>query len=85
MYFSACGAPKFPLRSERAFEEIARHGGPRLLWRGVHQFIYLLEPLPPQVRIARTSILRRAAFLCAMWMRRHGPAGGYLQRDLQRV
>ena len=31
MYFFCMRAPKFPLRSERAFEEITRHGGPRLL------------------------------------------------------
>ena len=36
MYFFCMRAPKFPLRSERPFEEIARAWSAALLWKALH-------------------------------------------------
>ena len=46
-------------------------GGPRLLWRGVHQFIWSPRCDSQDLNSSTCSL--------SMWMRRHGPAGGYLQ------
>ena len=72
MYFSACGAPKFALRSERAFEEIARAWRASLLWRAVYLSIW-----SPR---RDTSEIHSSA--CGLFMRmpRHYPAVSYLDQ-----
>ena len=69
MYFSACGAPKFALRSERAFEEIARAWRASLLWRRVHQFIWSPRIDTSEIHSSTCGIFLR--------MRRHYPAARY--------
>ena len=73
MFFSACGAPKFDLRSERPFQEIARHGGPRLLWRAVYLSIWSPK--------CDSQDLNSSTCGLSMRMRRHGPAARYVHHS----
>ena len=73
MYFFCMRAPKFPLRSERAFEEIARHGGPRLLWKALH--------LRMVGHRCATSAITFQTFELVPADPEHNPAVGYLHHS----
>ena len=52
------GAPKFSLRSERAFEEIARAWRASLLWKALHQFVVGHRCATSEIRLIVVCAMR---------------------------
>ena len=73
MYFFCMRAPKFPLRSERAFEEIARAWRAALLWKALH--------LRMVGHRCATSAIPFQTFELVPADPEHNPAVGYLHHS----
>ena len=73
MYFSACVATKFALRSGSAFEEIARAWSASLLWKALHQFMVGHR--------CATSAITFQTFELVPADPEHNPAVGYLHHS----